>query len=80
MIHFLLKHTAVLAVKWSRERLLLPTESREQDSAAAFVTNGFNCWKAIGKFKLHEASQFHRAAVDSTEEYKWISPEICKEI
>ena len=42
----------------------LPTTSREKDSYAAFVINGFSNWKrALDRFSAHERSELHKAAV-----------------
>ena len=42
----------------------LPTTSREKDSYAAFVVNGFSNWKkALDRFSTHERSELHKAAV-----------------
>ena len=42
----------------------LPTTSREKDSYAAFVFNGFSNWKkALDRFSTHERSELHKAAV-----------------
>ncbi len=44
----------------------LPNSSRDTESLAAFVTNGFNGWKnAIDRFKGHEQSSVHLASVNS---------------
>jgi len=45
-------------------KMPLPTQSREKDSYAAFVENGFSNWKkALDRFFSHERSEFHKAAV-----------------
>ena len=45
-------------------QMALPTSSREKDSYAAFVVNGFsNRKKALDRFSTHERSELHKAAV-----------------
>ncbi|KAK4013427.1 hypothetical protein OUZ56_025982 [Daphnia magna] len=49
---------------WIEYRLPLPRESREKDAFQAFVEKGFDRWKdAIERFKIHERSALHLAAV-----------------
>ena len=47
-------------------QMALPTSSREKDSYAAFVVNGFSNWKkTLDRFSTHERSELHKAAVSA---------------
>ena len=49
-------------------KMSLPKTSRDKDSFDTFVTKGFSNWKkALDRFKSHEASAFHKAAIATTD-------------